>query len=360
MPGHGADNHRRCSGPPSAARSTRRLGSRHPVDQDGRADRAPDLRLPHPPGRYRRGLGVPRRGVRVALAGAGRRPPPGGPGTGPGWNPRAIPRRRTGVDEPCQWTVSPYRVAVSSRSGSLAVIGMPVSAVSGSVSPVAGVQAAEPVGVHVAAGVPAAVHDAVRGGAVVESGPASAGVVCSGGSVPWRWLAPRTRPGATWFPATVERGSSGFPRGSAPRRYQRRTPRVETGPEHGPGTTLPTTSVGPPIRVFSHIVRPRVARPAGVARGQLSPRAVTKLPTRPAVGKRPTIPGRTDRPTWASRFVCAAVTPTNHRRAHPVSASPVTTAPAVIGTHDGVQQVGRSPVVCASTGRAAPLPAPGF
>src|SRR5664280_3825805 len=81
--------------------------------------------------------------------------------------------------------------------------------------------------------------------------------------------------------------------------------------------------------------------PVGVARGQLSPRAVTKLPTRPAVGERPTIPGRTDRPTWASRFVGAVVTPTNHHRAHPVSASPVTTAPAVIGTHDGVQQAGR-------------------
>src|SRR5450631_2467906 len=78
--------------------------------------------------------------------------------------------------------------------------------------------------------------------------------------------------------------------------------------------------------------------PVGVARGQLSPRAVTKLPTRPAVGERPTIPGPTDRPTWASRFVGAVVTPTNHHRAHPVSASPVTTAPAVIGTHDGVQQ----------------------
>src|SRR5450631_2893003 len=56
-----------------------------------------------------------------------------------------------------------------------------------------------------------------------------------------------------------------------------------------------------------------------------------------AVGERPTIPGPTDRPTSASRFVGAVVTPTNHPRAHPVSASPVTTAPAVIGTHDGVQ-----------------------
>ena len=61
------------------------------------------------------------------------------------------------------------------------------------------------------------------------------------------------------------------------------------------------------------------------------------MPTRPAVGERPTIPGRTDRPTWASRFVGAVVTPTNHHRAHPVSASPATTTPAVIGTHDGVQ-----------------------
>src|SRR5664279_967788 len=69
--------------------------------------------------------------------------------------------------------------------------------------------------------------------------------------------------------------------------------------------------------------------PVGVARGQLSPRAVTKLPTRPAVGERATIPGRTDRPTWASRFGGAVVTPTNHHGAHPVSASPVTTATAV-------------------------------
>ena len=33
------------------------------------------------------------------------------------------------------------------------------------------------------------------------------------------------------------------------------------------------------------------------------------------------------RPTWVSRFVGAVVTPTNHHRAHPVSASPVTTTP---------------------------------
>ena len=56
----------------------------------------------------------------------------------------------------------------------------------------------------------------------------------------------------------------------------------------------------------------------------------------------PDDPGPTDRPTWVPRFVGAVVTPTNHHRAHPVSASPVTTAPAVIGTHDGVQQSGRS------------------
>src|SRR5664279_1826134 len=78
--------------------------------------------------------------------------------------------------------------------------------------------------------------------------------------------------------------------------------------------------------------------PAGVARGQLSPRAVTKLPTRPTLGERPTIPGPPDRPTWASRFLGAVMTPTNHPRAHPASASPATTTPAVIGTHDGVQQ----------------------
>ena len=54
----------------------------------------------------------------------------------------------------------------------------------------------------------------------------------------------------------------------------------------------------------------------------------------------------TDRPTWASRFVGAVVTPTNHHRA-PRIASPVTTAPAVIGTHDGVQHHRpRSGVTC--------------
>ena len=51
-------------------------------------------------------------------------------------------------------------------------------------------------------------------------------------------------------------------------------------------------------------------RPVDVAREQLSPRAVTKLPTRPAVGKRPTIPGRPDRPVWVFRFVDAVVMPT--------------------------------------------------
>src|SRR5664279_1777938 len=50
----------------------------------------------------------------------------------------------------------------------------------------------------------------------------------------------------------------------------------------------------------------------------------------------------TPRPTWASRFVGAVVTPTNHHRAHPVSASTMTTALAVIGTHDGVQQPPRT------------------
>jgi len=78
--------------------------------------------------------------------------------------------------------------------------------------------------------------------------------------------------------------------------------------------------------------------PVGVAREQLSSRAVTKLPTRPAVGKRPMSPGRPDLPTWVSRFVGAVVMPTNHHWAYPVSASPVTAALAVIGTHDGVRQ----------------------
>ena len=80
--------------------------------------------------------------------------------------------------------------------------------------------------------------------------------------------------------------------------------------------------------------------PVGVAREQLSSRAVTKLPTRPAVGKRPMSPGRPGLPTWVSRFVGAVVMPTNHDRAYPVSASPLTAALAVIGTHDD----GRHPV----------------
>jgi hypothetical protein len=61
------------------------------------------------------------------------------------------------------------------------------------------------------------------------------------------------------FSSPVTPGWNGDPRASS----GLRTPplpathaRVETGPEHGPGTTLPTTSVGPPIRVFSHLVRP--------------------------------------------------------------------------------------------------------
>jgi len=39
------------------------------------------------------------------------------------------------------------------------------------------------------------------------------------------------------------------------------------------------------------------------------------------------------------RFVGAVVTPTNHHWAYPVSASPMTTALAVIGTHDGVRHL---------------------
>ena len=79
----------------------------------------------------------------------------------------------------------------------------------------------------------------------------------------------------------------------------------------------PTTSVGPPIRVFPHIVRPRVARPLGVAGSQLSPHAVTTLTTGSAVGTRPV---STD-PATARRGRCPliviAMTPTNRQRAHP-------------------------------------------
>ena len=71
--------------------------------------------------------------------------------------------------------------------------------------------------------------------------------------------------------------------------------------------------------------------PAGVAASQLSPCAVTKLPTSSTTGDRPTIPVRTDRPTWTPRRVGAVVTPTIHRRAHPVSATPVTHNPRVHG-----------------------------
>ena len=60
--------------------------------------------------------------------------------------------------------------------------------------------------------------------------------------------------------------------------------------------------------------------------------------------------GQTERPTGRrspakpsgrsglARFVVAVMTPTNHRRAHPSYASPVTTSPLFIGIHGGVQQ----------------------
>ena len=60
---------RRRSGTPAAAGITQRLTRRHAVDQDRRADRLPDMRLAHPNGRHRGGLGVPGRSVRVVLAG---------------------------------------------------------------------------------------------------------------------------------------------------------------------------------------------------------------------------------------------------------------------------------------------------
>jgi len=83
--------------------------------------------------------------------------------------------------------------------------------------------------------------------------------------------------------------------------------------------------------------------PVRVAGDQLSPCAVTKLPTRPTVGGRPATTGRTERPTWAARLVGGVVTPTNHRWAHLVSASSVTMPPPVMCIHGGSQHL----VACA-------------
>src|SRR5450755_4488128 len=104
-------------------------------------------------------------------------------------------------------------------------------------------------------------------------------------------------------------------------------------PRPARGTARPSRRTSPFIPASIAYTPRRREGPAGVAESQLSPRAVTTLPTRPLSASARRARAGTPRPTWASRFVGAVVTPTNHHRAHPVSASPVTTAPAVIGTH---------------------------
>src|SRR6478609_2414757 len=86
-------------------------------------------------------------------------------------------------------------------------------------------------------------------------------------------------------------------------------------------------------------------RSVGVAPGQLSPCAVTNLPTRPAPFNRQTTTGRT-RPWISARgFVVAVMTPTNHRTAHPLCAASVLTTPRFMGIHGGVQQPQDLPLV---------------
>jgi len=118
---------------------------------------------------------------------------------------------------------------------------------------------------------------------------------------------------------------------------------VETGPEHGPGTTLPTTSVGPPIRVFTQIVRPHVARPVGLAQRQLSPPAVTNLPTRPSARRswagptvRPGVPlrrrgGDADEPSQGTPGIGIASddNPRGYRHARWCSTTPMLAAQTI-------------------------------
>ena len=132
----------------------------------------------------------------------------------------------------------------------------------------------------------------------------------------------------------MERGSSGSPRGSAPRRNQRRTPEWRQA-----------LSTDPELRSRQHqsVLQSACSLKSCdlMSHGRLVLHSANshRLPSRTCrPDLAPDDPGP-DRPSdLASRFVGAVVTPTNHHRAHPVSASPVTTTPAAIGTHDGVQQ----------------------
>ncbi len=79
-------------------------------------------------------------------------------------------------------------------------------------------------------------------------------------------------------------------------------------------------------------------RPFRVVGSQLSPRVVTSLPTRSAVGTRPVFSDHRPRSTWKIPFFGGVMTPRNRHEAHRVSASAVTVTPAVNGIRIGVQQ----------------------
>jgi len=80
-------------------------------------------------------------------------------------------------------------------------------------------------------------------------------------------------------------------------------------------------------------------RPFRVAGSQLSPRAITTLPTKSAVGTPPVFSDPGDRSTWEVPFFVVVVTPTNRHGTQRASASPVTVTPAVNGIQGGGQQV---------------------
>src|SRR5664279_1649464 len=79
-------------------------------------------------------------------------------------------------------------------------------------------------------------------------------------------------------------------------------------------------------------------RPFRVAGSQLSPRAITTLPTKSAVGTPPVFSDPGDRSTWEVPFFVVVVTPTNRHGTQRASASPVTVTPAVNGIRGGGQQ----------------------
>ena len=83
----------------------------------------------------------------------------------------------------------------------------------------------------------------------------------------------------------------------------------------------------------------RRQRPFRVAGRQLSPRAVTTLPIRSALGARPVFADPRGRSMWEVPFFGVVMTPTNRHGAHRPPASPVTVMRAVSGIQGGVQQV---------------------